>query len=522
MESVNIVTMDKKKLFKQVGCVIIVLFAFVVALLILAPHTAVAEASGDYLYTTTGHPSVATVTGYTGAGGAITIPSTLGGHTVVAIGNNAFEQIDSLTSVTIPNSVTSIGDNAFHFCSSMTSVTIPNSVTSIGSGAFAYCMSLTSVTIPNSVTSIGGGAFSHSYYLTSVNIGSGVPSIGDYMFESCHSMTSVTIPNSVTSIGNFAFAECGSLTSVTIPNSVTSIGNNAFGLCSSLTSVTVGSGVISIGDYAFDQCGSLNSVSFSGSVAPNIVGSNWIESCPDGIRGHAYTASNFPGPGGIWNGLTMGPVIQEKPQAPTGLVATPGNAKIVVAWTAPSNTGVITAYKIYRGTVPGGETLLITVGNVLKYTDNGLAKGVTYYYKVSAVNSAGEGLKSNEASARTTASTTVPSAPTLISATPGNNKVMLVWTAPSYNGGSAIDYYVIYRNGVDVRHTSATSATITGLANGGTYSFAVAAHNSAGVGIRSSTQTITDCYNSHWWDNNNWGRQYGHLLWNFSPLGYCR
>ena len=51
-------------------------------------------------------------------------------------------------------SVTSIGDNAFCECFSLTSITIPNSVTSIGRDAFYGCSGLTSVTIGNSVTSI--------------------------------------------------------------------------------------------------------------------------------------------------------------------------------------------------------------------------------------------------------------------------------------------------------------------------------------------------------------------------------
>ena len=91
----------------------------------------------------------------------------------------------------IPNSVTSIGEDAFRNCKSLTSVTIPNSVTSIGDYAFCWCSSLTSVTIPNSVTSIGEDAFSW-----------------------CSSLTSVTIPNSVTYIGEDAFEECESLKSI--------------------------------------------------------------------------------------------------------------------------------------------------------------------------------------------------------------------------------------------------------------------------------------------------------------------
>ena len=66
-------------------------------------------------------------------------------------------------------SLTSIGDNAFEDCSSLTSITIPEGVTSIGYGAFAACDSLTSITIPDSVTNIGNYAFSMSRSLTSIN-----------------------------------------------------------------------------------------------------------------------------------------------------------------------------------------------------------------------------------------------------------------------------------------------------------------------------------------------------------------
>ena len=51
-------------------------------------------------------------------------------------------------------SVTSIGERAFYECKSLTSITIPNSVTSIGKSAFIRCSSLPSITIPNSVTTI--------------------------------------------------------------------------------------------------------------------------------------------------------------------------------------------------------------------------------------------------------------------------------------------------------------------------------------------------------------------------------
>ena len=53
-----------------------------------------------------------------------------------------------------------IGNYAFFDCSSFTSITIPEGVTSIGSYAFSGCNSLNSVTIGSGVLSIGYGAFS--------------------------------------------------------------------------------------------------------------------------------------------------------------------------------------------------------------------------------------------------------------------------------------------------------------------------------------------------------------------------
>ena len=140
-------------------------------------------------------------------------------------------------SYVIPNSVTSIGEYAFRDCTSLTSITIPDSVTSIGNSAFSFCDSLTSIAIPDSVTSIGGCAFAYCSSLTSITIPDSVTSIGSSAFEMCSSLTSITIPSSVTSIGESAFEYCRSLTSVTIPNSVTSIGESAFVKCSGLKDV---------------------------------------------------------------------------------------------------------------------------------------------------------------------------------------------------------------------------------------------------------------------------------------------
>ncbi|MBO7476350.1 MAG: leucine-rich repeat domain-containing protein [Salinivirgaceae bacterium] len=109
-----------------------------------------------------------------------------------------------------------LGDFAFSNCESLSSVTIPNSVSSIGEAAFYTCSSLTSIIIPEGVTSI------------------------DYLsFNRCYNLKSASFPNTLTNIGSYTFACCDSLKSITIPEYVSTVGSNAFGLCGNLSSVIV-------------------------------------------------------------------------------------------------------------------------------------------------------------------------------------------------------------------------------------------------------------------------------------------
>ena len=161
---------------------------------------------------------------------------------------------EKIADLVIPNSVTNIGDNAFSNCISLTSVDFGNSITSIGDNAFSNCISLTFVNFGNSVTSIEDNAFFNCSGLTSIEIPDNITDIGNYAFWRCYGLTSVTIPNSITSIGYWVFRECTSLTSIDIPKGVTSIKDYAFFGCVNLTSVTIGEDVTSIGNLAFSDC----------------------------------------------------------------------------------------------------------------------------------------------------------------------------------------------------------------------------------------------------------------------------
>ena len=67
-----------------------------------------------------------TISGYTGAGGNVTVPSTLEGLPVTSIGVAAFSGYTGLTSVTLPNSVTTIRDGAFFGCTGLTKRPVGN------------------------------------------------------------------------------------------------------------------------------------------------------------------------------------------------------------------------------------------------------------------------------------------------------------------------------------------------------------------------------------------------------------
>jgi len=171
-----------------------VLSTFVLCLMMMAFAVAgasasqVTDASGQWKYVL--KEGGATITGYAKPlPSDLFIPNELDGHPVMSIRDRAFEDLNHINNVTIPDSVTSIGDSAFLRCSRLTSVTIPDSVTSIGMGAFYRCYSLTNITIP-----------------------SGVTCIEPMTFYSCASLADVIIPASVTRIGEDAFKYCPNLT----------------------------------------------------------------------------------------------------------------------------------------------------------------------------------------------------------------------------------------------------------------------------------------------------------------------
>jgi hypothetical protein len=246
----------------------------IICLFLLLP--AVVQAQFNYI--TNG--GKITITGYTGAGGAVVIPDMTNGLQVTSIAGSAFENKTSITSITTGTNLTSIGDAAFRWCHGLTSVTLGTNVVSVGEYAFYGCSSLASVSIPSSLTSIGSLAFaciSAPSSLTAINVDANNPaycSVDGVLFNKGTNILiqcpvgrvgTYAIPGSVTNIGYGAFYYCAYLTDVTIPASVISISPSAFTDCS-LTSITIGTNVTSIGRGGFFDCNSLISVKIPASV----------------------------------------------------------------------------------------------------------------------------------------------------------------------------------------------------------------------------------------------------------------
>jgi hypothetical protein len=226
----------------------------------------------------------------TSLSGAITIPSTIpygngdASYNVTTIGNYAFYNCTSLTSITIPDSVTTIGRYAFYYCTNLTSIDLSGTqVETIDYGAFARCSNLTSITFPTNplFTTIDTSAFEKCSKITSITIPDSVETIGTSAFNGCTGLTSVTLPtNSLfTTIGLRAFYNCNQLNSIIIPDSVTTIDSYAFYLCSSLTSITFPTNVnfTTINRTTFYYCTSLTSITIPDSV--ETIGENAFWKC---------------------------------------------------------------------------------------------------------------------------------------------------------------------------------------------------------------------------------------------------
>ena len=199
---------------------------------------------------------------------------------------------------------------------------------------------------------------------------------------------------------------------------------------------------------------------------------------------YMVTAVNDSGESAFSNTVSgQNKAVTPKPSAPVvkiGNSATSG--KPMLTWNAVSGA---TSYKVYRATSQNGTYSLLGTVTATSYINTGAKDGVTYYYKVKAVNSAGESAYSNTVSGQSKSVTPKPSAPVVkIGHSATSGKPMLTWNA--VDGAAS---YKVYRatakNGAYsvINTTKALTYTNTGAALGTTYYYKVEALNAAGKSL---------------------------------------
>ncbi len=104
---------------------------------------------------------------YTG-GSELTVPSSIGGQAVTAIGDSCFAFSTQLTAIHLPEGITYIGTDAFWGCESLRGIRLPETVTAIGDYVFDDCYSLEAICLPAALTQFGSNMFADCYSLSYV------------------------------------------------------------------------------------------------------------------------------------------------------------------------------------------------------------------------------------------------------------------------------------------------------------------------------------------------------------------
>ena len=449
---------------------------------------------------------------------------------VTSIGSYAFYDCDALANVIISNGLTNIGNYAFYRCTRLANVTIPASVTAIGWGAFQGCRSLKSVKIPSGVSSIDSYTFTDCTSLINVTIPTSVTSIGKCAFMGCTGLTDIKLPTLLEVIDWRVFYGCTKLTNISIPKSVTYINEGAFYSCGSMTDVYY-AGTTADWEKITIMILNTNLTSATLHCAPTapvvkighsatsgkpmltwnaVYGATSYRIYRSTSKGSGYsllgtvTATSYTNTGakagttyyyrvkacndaGLspYSNIVSGQVksVTPKPAAPVVKIGhSASSGKPMLTWNAVSGA---TSYKVYRATSQKGTYSLLGTVTATSYTNTGAKAGVTYYYKVKAVNSAGESAYSNTVSGQSKSVTPKPSAPVVkIGHSATSGKPMLTWNA--VDGAAS---YKVYRatakNGAYsvINTTKALTYTNTGAALGTTYYYKVEALDAAGKSL---------------------------------------
>lgn len=237
---------------------------------------------------------------------------------VTGVDDYAFSGLNSIKSISIPDSVTYIGDCAFQQ-TSIKKMTIKKSVKKVGSqifwgckklkevdwqvnkipqGTFAKCKRLKAVKVspkiksigayafyntaiveldmPDTVKWVGEGAFSSCKKLEVLTFSKNIKKIPSNVVRNCRNLKKVTIKENTTTIGESAFAK-STIQELVIPSSVKKIKKKAFYKTAGIKKITIPENVTKINDYTFYKCADLEEVQFNNKL--KYIGENAFAKC---------------------------------------------------------------------------------------------------------------------------------------------------------------------------------------------------------------------------------------------------
>jgi uncharacterized repeat protein (TIGR01451 family) len=202
--------------------------------------------------------------------------------------------------------------------------------------------------------------------------------------------------------------------------------------------------------------------------------------------------------GGRYYAVSRTPTVPTVPGTPIGVTASAGDSQAFVTWLSGGGS-LATSYTVRNATASNGilvPDLVVPVsGSTLTpaVSFTGLSNGIAYTFVVSASNAQGSSPFSAPSNSVTPFAITPPGAPTGVIATAGDTQATVQWTPPASNGNSAITSYTVTAriNGAATRINataggSSTSAVVTGLTDGTSYTFTVHASNIKGAGPEST------------------------------------
>lgn len=414
---------------------------------------------------------------------------------ISSIGSSAFEGCTSLSIVDLPSGLKEIGENAFAGCTSLIDPALPNTLTDIGSGAFKGCKSITSLFVPNSVRNIYSSAFANCTNLKSAYLSASVKRLDKNVFEGCKSLEKVVFGGNY--YGFYGFLDKGSTINVYYPienqagwndfEYAKKVAYNSFTASPAVPSVTLkvnGNTTIKVNvnttvddlkrAYIFtSENPAVATVSSTGYVLAKIPGSTKI---------NITTVT----------GVTKSVLVKVVPSAPTGLKATTkSTASVTLKWKASNASG----YEVYRSTSKTKNFKKVGTTPSAEFTDKGLKKGTTYYYKVKAYVNTTSGKVYSDASSAVSA-VAVSSAPSTVKVTKSGTAATVQWSKSAGANG-----YEVYMSTSKTKNFSkiytaskpnTTSYKKTGLKKGKTYYFKVRSYvtNSSGKKVYSGFSTV--------------------------------